>query len=203
VTKTGHAPGRTGAGGVAADPPPAAAKLRPAPLLVNYQAVLRGEFLTGPVLDIACGAGHNGLYLASCGASVRLVDRDETRLAAVRSLADQLGLCVDVDRLDLESGEQPVLPPLTYGTVVVFRYLHRPLIPSIKETIRPGGILMYETYTVDQRRYGRPRNPAFLLEPGELRRWFENWEMLHAFEGELQRPRRAVAQLVCRKPINR
>jgi tellurite methyltransferase len=188
---------------VTAGPPPAAAKLRPAPLLMKYHAVLRDEFLTGPVLDIACGAGHNGLYLASWGASVRLVDRDETRLAAVRSLADQLGLCVDVDRLDLESGEQPVLPPLTYGTVIVFRYLHRPLIPSIKETIRPGGILMYETYTVEQCRYGRPRNPAFLLEPGELRGWFDNWEMLHAFEGELQRPLRVVAQLVCRKPINR
>jgi len=188
---------------VTSGPPPAAAKLRPAPLLVKYHVLLREGFPTGPVLDIACGAGHNGLYLAACGALVRLVDRDETCLTAVRSLADQLGLCVDVDRLDLESAEQPVLPPLTYGTVIVFRYLHRPLIPSIKETIRPGGIVMYETYTVEQRRYGRPRNPAFLLGPGELRRWFQNWEILHAYEGELQRPRRAVAQLICRKPLNR
>jgi hypothetical protein len=82
---------------------------------------------------------------------------------------------------------------------VVFRYLHRPLIPDIKKAVKQGGIVVYETYTVNQTQFGRPRNPAFLLKPGELRDWFSEWEIIHYFEGLQEDPPRAVAQIVCRK----
>lgn len=174
--------------------------LRPAPLLVQCRTTLQDAYSTAPVLDLACGAGYNGLYLAVHGASVRLIDRDESHLAAVRALSHKLGVSVDVQWMDLERGEPPLLPYSTYGVVLVFRYLHRPLIPSIQKTIKPGGILVYETFTTDQLRFGRPRNPDYLLKPGELHHWFKEWEILHAFEGELQNPLRAMAQIVCRKP---
>ena len=59
---------------------------------------------------------------------------------------------------------------------------------------------MYETFTVEQPRFGKPRNPDFLLKKGELRGWFEDWEVIDFFEGIREGPERAVGQIVCRKP---
>ena len=173
--------------------------LKPAPLLVHHGGLLRGTFGLGPVLDLACGAGHNGLYLASLGASAVLVDRDEARLASARDLAGRIGVSVEFRWIDLEGRDTPPLASKAYGTILVFRYLHRPLVPFIKDALMPGGVVVYETFTSDQRKYGKPRSPDFLLEPGELRSWFEGWEILHDFEGELDHPKRAMAQIVCRK----
>jgi SAM-dependent methyltransferase len=121
-------------------------------------------------------------------------------LENARRLAEGQGVHVRLWQVDLEaSGESP-LSREAYGAVLVFRYLHRPLMPSIRDALRPGGILMYETFTVDQRRFGKPRSPDHLLQPGELGKWFGDWERIHQFEGTLADPERAVAQLVCRKP---
>ena len=61
---------------------------------------------------------------------------------------------------------------------------------------------MYETFTKDQVRFGRPHNPEFLLKPGELLDWFGEWQRIHYFEGVRENPPRAVAQLVARKPAD-
>jgi len=53
-----------------------------------------------------------------------------------------------------------------YSVILVFRYLHRPLMPCIRKALRTGGFLVYSTYTVDQAQFGKPRNPDFLLKPG-------------------------------------
>ena len=102
--------------------------------------------------------------------------------------------------MDLEQDDAPIPAEETYGAILVFRYLHRPLLPRIREALKPGGVLIYETFTRDQARFGKPKNPDFLLKKGELRQWFEDWEHLHYFEGIKTGPDRAVAQLVCRKP---
>jgi len=88
----------------------------------------------------------------------------------------------------------------TLSGVLVFRYLFRPLIPAIKKALVKGGFLFYETYTREHLQFHPSFNPAFLLESGELTEWFQNWEILHSFEGKLKNPDRAVAQLVCRRP---
>jgi len=110
------------------------------------------------------------------------------------------GVRVAFWEVDLEVPGVNLLPEDHYGAIIVFRYLHRPLIPGIKKALRRGGLLLYETYTAEQSRFGKPRNPDFLLQEGELLRWFEDWEILHYFEGIKQEPRCAVAQIVCRKP---
>ena len=105
-----------------------------------------------------------------------------------------------VDHVYLEREDVNPLPEDSYGAVLVFRYLHRPLIPFIKKALRNSGLLLYETFTVEQRRFGKPQDPGFLLRPGELLKMFEHWEIVHYFEGIMENPTRAVAQLVCRKP---
>lgn len=175
--------------------------LKPAPLVVRFSSELEKAFSLGPVLDLACGKGHNGLYLASIGAAAVLTDRDRGRLAIARDLANKAGVTADFLRMDLEEAGV-ALPKSTYGIILVFRYLHRPLMQMIKDALVPGGLVVYETFTEEQRKYGKPHNPDYLLRPGELKSWFRNWDLLHHFEGHKEHPQRAIAQIICRKRIS-
>jgi SAM-dependent methyltransferase len=171
----------------------------PDPFLVRFSTLLGDEALDGPVLDLACGAGDNGLFVAGMGLPVILADRSPEALAAAQKSAEERGLAVQFWEVDLESGEDPLRED-HYRAILVFRYLFRSLIPCIRSGIRKGGILIYETFTREQPRYGHPHNPEYLLQPGELADWFQDWETIHYFEGLLEGPRRAMAQIVCRKP---
>ncbi|MEW6665139.1 MAG: class I SAM-dependent methyltransferase [Thermodesulfobacteriota bacterium] len=175
-------------------------ELNPAALLVEHVDLFTEIKAERPILDLACGDGHNGIFLAARGFQVVLADRSEEALERARRLADQHGVAVRFWQVDLEREGVNPLEEDEYAGIIVFRYLHRPLIPCIRKALAGGGLLVYETFTVDQPRFGKPHNPAFLLKPGELRGWFADWTILHHFEGILQDPPRAVAQIVCRKP---
>lgn len=174
-------------------------ELEPSALLVSYVDLLRSD-LPGPVLDLACGECHNGIFIAQTGAEVICCDRAAERLVEAGRIAQELGVPITLWELDLEVPGAKVLPEDRYGAILVFRYLHRPLIPSIRKALRPGGWLFYETFTAAHARFGRPSSPHHLLQEGELRQWFEDWEIIHYFEGIEEDPLRAIAQLVCRKP---
>ena len=168
-------------------------------LLVRFSSLLEDKSLKGPVLDLACGKGENGLFLAGLGLPVVLADQSLDALDVARRVAAERGLKVKFWTVDLETGRNP-LQKEHYRAIMVFRYLYRPLIPYIRESIRRGGILIYETFTSEQPKYGHPHNPDYLLEPGELAESFQDWHIIHYFEGLLEHPRRAMAQIVCRKP---
>lgn len=136
----------------------------------------------GRALDVACGRGRHALLLAAAGFEVHAVDRDEAALAALDATARRLGLPVTVERVDLETG-RPDLGDRAYALVTVFHYLHRPLFPALVAAIAPRGLLLYETFTVDQAQLGRPTNPAFLLEHGELERLASPLEVVRARDG--------------------
>jgi tellurite methyltransferase len=171
----------------------------PNPLLERFAPLLQDENIEGPILDLACGKGQNGLYLARLGFSVILADRDTAPLRPVLSVAQARGESLSLWTVDLEKGGNP-LEENYYRAILVFRYLHRPLIPCLRKGVRKGGVLIYETFTKDQPQYGHPYNPSFLLNPGELRGWFQDWQLIYYFEGLLENPTRAMAQIVCRKP---
>jgi SAM-dependent methyltransferase len=138
------------------------------------------------VLDVACGKGRNALFLARSGWSVHAVDRDADALARLDRL-------VTTEVVDLESGT-PALGHREYGAVIVFNYLHRPLMPAIVEAVAPGGVLIYETFTAGQRARGHPRNPAFLLREGELPTLVAPLDVVRSREGEFDG--KLVASLV-------
>jgi len=167
-------------------------------LLKTYKHLLLEKDPPGPVLDLACGEGRNGLFLAKCGLRVIFCDRSKASLDEVKESASRAGLEVETWQTDLET-ETKVLPENGFGAILVFRYLHRPLIPEIKTSLKKGGLLFYETFTVGQPRFGRPRNPDYLLRPGELLGWFSSWPLIHYFEGVKQEPTRAVASLISLK----
>ncbi len=173
--------------------------LKPAPLLARNWQLFRKSGLAEPVIDLACGDGHNGIFLAAQGIPVVLIDLSAAKLEAARRAAQKAAVKVQVKRWDLEQGESSPLAVQSAGGFVIFRYLHRPLMPAVKAAVKKGGIVIYETFTRDQTRFGRPHNPDFLLRPGELRQWFLDWQILHYFEGTMPEPDRAMAQIVCRK----
>ena len=172
----------------------------PDALLVDNISLFTEAPLRGPVLDLACGDGHNGIFLASKGIPVILSDVSAAALKKAKTWAERKSVNVRFHQVDLEKDESNPLQEDFFGGILVFRYLHRPLIPHIKKALKMQGILVYETYTIDQPQFGKPHNPHFLLEHGELWGWFKGWSIIHFFEGILDNPKRAVAQMVCRKP---
>lgn len=174
--------------------------LKPAQLLVDHVELFTKGIVPGPILDLASGDCRNGIFLAKQGLPVVCCDRSSEALERARQLAAEQGVSIrEYWREDLEIEGVNPLPEELYGSVLVFRYLHRPLIPRIKRTLNQGGILVYETFTLDQPRFGPPHNPDYLLRRGELREWFDDWEIIHYFEGIQENPMRAIAQIVCRK----
>ncbi len=162
-------------------PPPAP---QPAPLTATPWLSEHAGWLptSGTALDVACGTGRHGLWLASRGLDVTAVDIDERRVAALSDEAARLGLPVHAAVRDLE-GEAPDLGEARYDVIVVVHYLHRPLFPALREALRPGGVLVYETFTTAQAAVGRPSNPAFLLEPGELVQLVQPLDVVESREG--------------------
>ena len=173
---------------------------QPAALLKDHLALLKKESLTAPILDLACGDGRNGISLASQGLEVILCDHSKKALDSARISAEQAGVRVRLWQVDLEQDGINPFPEKAYGAILIFRYLHRPLIPCLKKALTSGGLLIYETFTLEQPKFGKPRNPDFLLKPHELRDWFSDWTLIHYFEGIKTNPDRAIAQIVCRKP---
>jgi len=169
-------------------------------LLSAHLDLLVEGALPGPVLDLACGDGYNGVLLAERGLHVICCDISREALERAGELAGRRGIAISLWEMDLERPGTNPLREDFYGAILVFRYLHRPLFPCIRKGLRPGGLLVYETFTVEQAAFGRPRNPDHLLHPGGLQQAFADWEILHSFEGLKENPLRAVAQLVCRKP---
>ncbi len=156
---------------------------------------------SGPVLDLACGSGRNGLWLARQGVPVVFLDRDTAALDRLATQIDEESLSANVMMCDLEVASPPDLGEARYAAILVFRYLHRPLFPRIQRALMPGGVLFYETFTIHQPQFGRPTNPDFLLKPGELAGTFAGWEQCYSQEHVDFDQAQAIAQWVGRKPV--
>src|SRR5262245_56063388 len=139
----------------------------------------------GRMLDVACGGGRHALFFASRGWTCRAVDGDAARIEALREAAQRLRLPLQAEVLDLETGPAD-LGRDAYELVLVVHYLHRPLFPALRRALAPGGLLLYETFTTTQAARGKPTNPDFLLEPGELPRLVAPLEVLRQREGDFE-----------------
>jgi SAM-dependent methyltransferase len=141
----------------------------------------------GLVLDLAAGDGRHVRLLRDRGFTVCAVDRDTTALLGFA------GPGCEVRQIDLETGDRWQLGD-DYDGIIVTNYLHRPLLPAIARALAPGGALIYETFAHGNERFGRPRNPDFLLRPGELLEAFATLTVVAFEQGEVSVPRPAVIQ---------
>jgi tellurite methyltransferase len=166
----------------------------------------------GPALDLACGAGRHALLLAKRSQAVTAVDGSSVALdiLAERARAEHLTVHRAIDqeivaearrhhvRLVQSDLERAVLPAASFALILCVHYLQRSLHPQIERALFPGGMLVFETHTRAQLEFaGGPRNPAFLLETGELRDAFPLLESV--FYREL-RAGQGIATLLAQKP---
>jgi SAM-dependent methyltransferase len=148
---------------------------------------------SGRVLDLAAGNGRHTRLLLNMGLSVTAVDRDIVPLRGFK------GSRCDVRAIDLETGDaDDVVTQIggSYDGIVVTNYLHRPLLRPLAAALAPAGVLLYETLMAGNERFGRPRNPEFLLRPGELLDAFSALTIVAFEQGEVARPRPAMIQRI-------
>jgi hypothetical protein len=91
-------------------------------------------------------------------------------------------------------------PEKHYDVILNFYYLERELAPRIKAGLKKGGLLFFETYTLDQQQFDGPHNPDYLLKPNELLESFLDLFVLFYHERiEPNGSCRAVASMIARK----
>ena len=117
----------------------------------------------GVVLDVACGHGRHARWFHERNHPLALVDRAQ---AAIDSIAIPAPACEAVVA-DIENGPWP-FAGRQFDAVVVTNYLWRPLMPTLLDSLAPGGVLIYETFAQGNETVGKPSRPDFLLRPGEL-----------------------------------
>ena len=167
---------------------------------------------SGPALDLACGTGRHTLLLAAQGLPVTAIDWSEAALDILeeRARKAKFRVCRE-DSADLADSptrgirliqanlEEIRLPVTSFSLILCLQYLLRSLFPQMVRALCPGGVLLFETFTCSQLNYaGGPRNPAFLLEPGELRTAFPELDVM--FYRELNAGQ-GIASLVAQKPL--
>lgn len=143
----------------------------------------------GRALDIATGKGRNALYLAELGFQVEGVDVSDVALEEARRRAADKNLIVTWKQADLDRLE---LAESAYDLIVNFNFLERFLVPKIKAALKLGGHVIFETFIVDQRVIGHPKNPAYLLGHNELLRLFKELRVLWYREGKFAQEGKAA-----------
>ena len=138
---------------------------RPSPWVVTQCLALSRD---ATIVDVAGGSGRHAVPIARAGRTVVVVDFVPTAVSmAVQRAPGILGIVSDVRSLPIRDA--------SVDAVVCVNFLDRSIFGDLARVLRPGGALVYETFTLrhlDLVRLGRargPRNPAYLLDDGELR----------------------------------
>lgn len=147
----------------------------------------------GRALDLAGGAGRNSVFLLQHGWQVKLVDISSVALG----LAKEKAATLEIEQADLNTITD--LGNEQYDLIVVFYFLRRELFPAIVRALKPGGFLLYRTYTIDRMKApGGPSDPRYLLQPHELPQAFRQLHVVHYHETT---EGKAAAELVAMKTV--
>lgn len=153
----------------------------------------------GKVLVLAMGEGRNAIFLAENGFDVDGCDISEVAVEKSKLLAARNNVQLNAFVADLEKYK---IPTNKYDLITCIYYTQRNLIPQIKNGLKKGGMVLFETYTIDQLKYGTdapgPKNPAYLLKHNELLDLFRDFHILYYREGEIATDK-SVASLIAQK----
>jgi len=166
--------------------------LEPAQFLVENAGLLPG----GRVLDVAMGNGRNAIYLARAGFEVEGVDMSPEAVKTALASSREAGVTIRAQVADLECRYR--IEKGAYDVIICFNYLQRSLMPQIKDGLRPGGMVVYETFIVEQVQFGKPTNPDYLLKHNELLDTFREFRCLRYREGIIEN-RKAIASIIAQK----
>ncbi len=161
--------------------------------------IVRWSHLLEPgctVLDVACGAGRHMQWFAHKGHAVTGIDKELGQTRQHVPMAELV--CADIENAawPLHTDGQLRI----FGAVVVTNYLWRPLLPTLLDSVAPGGVLLYETFTRGNEEFGRPSRPDFLLQPGELLQSCGQLDIVAYENGYLSAPPRFVQRIAAVRP---
>lgn len=163
----------------------------PSPWVVHWAHLIAPG---GAVLDVAAGRGRHARWFVARGHRVTVIERDPAALAALAQVPDVEPVAADLE----DGGGWPLAGERRFAAVVVTNYLHRPLLPRLAAALADGGVLIYETFAAGNETIGKPSNPAFLLQPGELLEAVRGRLRVVAYEdGFVSAPRAAFVQRIC------
>jgi len=173
-------------------------KIDPDPFLPHaFTEYIRPLFPNGGrALDLAGGAGRHAIWMVKQGWDVTLIDISETGVEQARQNAGPLASHIHfvVDDLTHFKAAQT-----HFDVVMAFFYLQREIFPELLTAVRPGGLLVYKTYTRAQAELPRgPKDPEHLLDPGELLQLAAGLKVLHYREEVAEK---ATAELVARREV--
>jgi tellurite methyltransferase len=175
--------------------------LEPDPFLVSAYDELLFSTSPGLALDVAGGVGRHSIWLAQRGWRVKLIDISDVGIGLAEKNASRvLGpvateFLITTEVADLNSVQH--FGHEQYDLVLVFFFLQRELFPALAAALKPGGTLIYKTYTTEQKNFASgPSHPMFLLESNELLHAFSSLRVLHYHETV---QRKGMAELVARK----
>src|SRR3989304_4966468 len=151
----------------------------------------------GKALDIAMGEGRNAVFLAKNGFSVDGCDVSEIAVKKALDLATENNVKIHAFVADLETYK---LPKDTYDVIACFYYLQLDLVAQMKEALKPGGMIIYETSTIEnwERALEGRKNKDYLLKPNELLDLFKDFKIIYYRELVLNN-KKAVASLIAKK----
>ena len=135
----------------------------------------------GRALDVAAGQGRNALFLAEQGFVVEAIDISLVALQEGERRAAEKALSVTFKQVDLGGFD---FPEVAYDMILNFNFLQRQLMAKMKKALKLGGYVVFETYLIEQRVLGHPRNPAYLLGHNELLELFREFRILYYREGK-------------------
>jgi 2-polyprenyl-3-methyl-5-hydroxy-6-metoxy-1,4-benzoquinol methylase len=154
----------------------------------------------GKALDIAAGEGRNAVFLAQQGFEVDAVDISQKGLKKAQKLAREKGVKISTSLIDLD---QYLIGKEQYDLIANFYFLRRRLIPRIKQGLKKGGRVIFETYLLEHRKLGTggPKQAKYFLKPNELLKLFKNFRILFYREGIFREggKRKAVASIIAEK----
>jgi tellurite methyltransferase len=148
----------------------------------------------GKALDIAGGEGRNSVFAASKGYEVTCLDISDNGLRKAQALSKEKNTKIKTVLADLDSSS---LKKNEYDLVLCFNFLDRNLFPEIRQTLKSGGLLFYETFTIDYLKYSTFKK-EWVLEANELLHEFSDFHILRY--QEVDENSKAFASLIAQKP---
>jgi len=171
----------------------------PNTLLVEFteQLALDAKTMRPTAIDLGCGGGRDAVFLAKQGWKVSAIDNENRVIKRAKQLATRSGASVNFRCCDLKKAG--CLTDETFDLVMVMRFLNRDLFEPIKQMIKPGGWIVFQTFTEGVEQFGSPKNPNFILKHGELSQVFNDFKII-TDRMETLSDGRPVASFIAQKP---
>ncbi len=152
--------------------------IKPSDWIVNQLELIISNNKINNILDLACGFGRHSIYLNKIVQNIVSIDKNQEKLSGLSKYENITAICFDLEKDDL----WPI--NCKFDIILVVNYLYRKNFYKILDLVKLNGFVIYDTFAQGNERYGRPKNPEFLLKKNELKLLFgRKFDIVKYFHG--------------------